>query len=77
MSRASHSSWTLKGITWSVIGFFKSGALFLQGYAGQVPGLADDLHVMLQLLQAAADDIEFGRGIGTVGCFDWQYFLRY
>ena len=34
-----------------VVEFLKGGKLFLQWYIGQITGLADDLHVMLQLLK--------------------------
>ena len=59
----------------SMIEFLKSGKLFLQGYIRQILGLANDLHMMLQLLQAAGDGIEFSRRVSMVGRFDRAVFF--
>ena len=59
-----------EGITCPVIEFFKGGKLFLQWYIGQITGLSDDLHVMLQLPQPAGNGVKFFGCVGAVGHFD-------
>lgn len=64
-----------KRIARSMIELLKGGELLLQGHAGQIPGLADDLHVMFQLLQATGNGIKFSGVEVWLGALIEQYSL--